>query len=61
MHTIEKWWRNLGCWDRQQVSGILYENYDGEVGLYLDATDRWWDSLTDTEKKNKHEEFFEEY
>ena len=57
---IESWWRHNGIWDREQASGILVENYDGETGLYLESTDDWWDSLTDDEKQQVYEEFFEE-
>lgn len=60
MNTIEKWWRSLGCWDREQVANIPYEDFDGEVEIYLNTTDNWWDSLTDAEKKEKYNEFFEE-
>ena len=57
---IESWWRHNGIWDREQASGILVENYDGETALYLESTDDWWDSLTDDEKQQVYEEFFEE-
>lgn len=60
MNMIESWWRHNGVWDREQASGILYENYDGETQIYLDSTDEWWDSLTDDEKRTVYEEFFEE-
>ena len=57
---IESWWRHNGIWDREQASGILVEDYDGETGLYLESTDDWWDSLTDIQKQQVYEEFFEE-
>lgn len=57
---VEGWWRHNGIWDREQASGILVENFDGETQLYLDATDDWWDNLTDSEKREVYEEFFEE-
>jgi hypothetical protein len=60
MHTIESWWKHNGVWDREQASGILYEDYDGETEIYLDTTDEWWDSLTDQEKREVYEEFFDE-
>jgi hypothetical protein len=60
MNTIESWWRHNGIWDREQASGILVENFDGETEIYLDATDDWWDNLTDSEKREIYEEFFEE-
>ena len=60
MNTIESWWQHNGIWDREQASGILVENFDGETQLYLDATDDWWDNLTDSEKREVYEEFFEE-
>jgi hypothetical protein len=58
---IESWWRHNGIWDREQASGILVENFDGERELYLDATDDWWDELSDREKLEVYNEFFEEY
>ena len=60
MNIIESWWRHNGIWDREQASGILVENYDGETALYLESTDDWWDGLTDTQKQQVYEEFFEE-
>ena len=57
---IEAWWRHNGIWDREQASGILVENYDGETALYLQATDSWWDDLTDEQKLEVYNEFFEE-
>ena len=60
MNQIESWWRHNGIWDREQASGILVENYDGETQIYLDSTDAWWDGLTDDEKRTVYEQFFEE-
>jgi hypothetical protein len=60
MNQIESWWRHNGVWDREQASGILYEDYDGETQIYLDSTDEWWDGLTDDEKRAVYEQFFEE-
>ena len=60
MNIIESWWRHNGIWDREQASGILVENYDGETALYLESTDDWWDALTDIQKQQVYEEFFEE-
>lgn len=60
MNLIESWWRHNGVWDREQASGILYEDYDGETEIYLDTTDEWWDGLTDDEKRTVYEHFFEE-
>ena len=60
MNIIESWWRHNGIWDREQASGILVENYDGETALYLESTDDWWDGLTDIQKQQVYEEFFEE-
>lgn len=59
-HIIEDWWRHNGLWDRQEASGILLENYDGETEIYLDATDRWWENLTDAEKQEVYDRFFTE-
>ena len=60
MNIIESWWRHNGIWDREQASGILVENYDGETALYLESTDDWWDDLTDIQKQQVYEEFFKE-
>ena len=57
---IEDWWRHNGIWDRDQASGIPYEDYDGDQSLYLDITDDWWNSLTNDEKAEVYEEFFNE-
>lgn len=59
-HIIEDWWRHNGIWDREQASGILVENYDGETEFYLESTDDWWDGLTDEEKLEVYNEFFDE-
>lgn len=59
-HNIEDWWRHNGLWDRQQASGILLENYDGETEIYLEATDEWWESLSPEQKEKAYNEFFTE-
>lgn len=58
--VVESWWRHLGIWDREQASGILYEDFDGETEIYLDTTDEWWDGLTKKRKVEVYNEFFEE-
>lgn len=60
MNIIESWWRHNGIWDREQASGILVQNYDGETALYLESTDDWWDNLTDAQKQEVYEDFFNE-
>ena len=60
MSIIESWWRHNGIWDREQASGILVENYDGETEIYLASTDDWWDSLSDKQKQEVYEDFFNE-
>lgn len=60
MNIIESWWRHNGLWDREQASGILVENYDGETQLYLKSTDDWWDGLTNEQKLEVYNEFFME-
>ena len=60
MSIIESWWRHNGIWDREQASGILVENYDGETEIYLESTDDWWENLTDDQKREVYEEFFDE-
>ena len=60
MNIIESWWRHNGIWDREQASGILVENYDGETALYLESTDDWWFGLTDIQKQEVYEDFFSE-
>ena len=57
---IEGWWRHLGVWDREQVSGKLYEDFDGETEIYLDSTDNWWDNLSNAEKLEAYNAFFDE-
>ena len=60
LYELDNWWRHNGIWDREQASGILVEDYDGETELYLESTDDWWDDLTYAEKLNVYDEFFEE-
>ena len=60
MNIIESWWRHNGIWDREQASGILVENYDGETEIYLASTDDWWDRLSDKQKQDVYDEFFDE-
>lgn len=60
MNIIESWWRHNGIWDREQASGILVENFDGETALYLESTDDWWFGLTDRQKQEVYEDFFNE-
>lgn len=55
---IEDWWRHLGCYDREQVSGEPYVK--GHIQIYLELTDYWWGSLTNEKKKEIYEEFFNE-
>ncbi len=57
---IESWWRHLGLWDRQDASGIRVEDYDGETSLYMESTDDWWDGLTEAQKLEVYEDFFNE-
>lgn len=59
-HIIEDWWRHNGLWDRQEASGYLLENYDGETQIYLEATDEWWESLTLKQKQEVYDKFFSE-
>jgi len=60
-HNIEDWWRHLGCYDREQASGILYvKNGSTKIGAYLEDTDCWWNSLTNQEKAEIYNEFFSE-
>lgn len=56
MHNIENWWRHNGSYDREQASGIPYNGGDD----YLSTTDNWWESLTDEEKEQVFNDFFEE-
>ena len=60
LYELEDWWRHNGIWDRQDASGIRVEDYDGETNLYMESTDDWWDRLTDEEKLEVYNEFFEE-
>ena len=59
-HIIEDWWRHNGSWDREQASGYLVEDYDGETEIYLEATDEWWESLSNEQKLKVYNEFFNE-
>lgn len=63
-HNIEDWWRHLGTYDREQVSGLSPQNYKQKpyftIGLFLSATDIWWNGLTDEEKAKIYEDFFDE-
>lgn len=59
--VINDWWKKATIWERSVVSRIARENYDGENEIYKRATDRWWNTLTDTEKYNKFKLFFDGY
>lgn len=48
-HNIEDWWSHNSLGDRQEASGILLENYQNEP-VYLEATDEWWESLSEEQK-----------
>ena len=56
IYHIESWWRHNGCWDREQASGIPYCAEDN----YLSITDAWWETLTDEEKEQVFNDFFED-
>lgn len=58
MNIIENWWRHNGALDREQASGIPY-NWES-LCEYLNKTDDWWDGLSDDEKKEVYENFFDE-
>lgn len=60
MNIIESWWRHNGIWDREQVCEFLVEDYDGDTGIYLASTDDWWDRLSDKQKQEVYEDFFNE-
>ena len=55
-YEIEQWWKHNGCYDREQASGIPYAGQDS----YLAMTDDWWNSLSDEDKVEIYEKFFEE-
>lgn len=61
---IEDWWRHNGIYDRMQASGIISNTTrkwtDADKQEYLQVTDDWWDGLTDEEKLDVYNEFFEE-
>jgi hypothetical protein len=59
-YIIEDWWRHNGIWDREQASCIPVEDFDGETQIYLDVTDNWWENLTNEQKLQVYNEFFEE-
>lgn len=56
LYVVENWWRHNGAWDRAQASGIPYCGQDN----YFVTTDYWWWGLSDKEKKQVYEEFFNE-
>lgn len=58
--TIESWWRHLGRWDLETLTGIGIEECDGDLALFFEVTDEWWDSLSPTEKKRTFDSFCEE-
>jgi len=61
-HTIEVWWRHLGCYDREMVSTIPYSSDDtADAGEYLERTDDWWNNLTDSEKKEIYDNCSDEF
>lgn len=64
MNIIESWWRHNGIFDRMQASGILSNTTrkwtDADKQEYLQVTDDWWDSLTDEQKQEVYEDFFNE-
>ena len=56
MPKIESWWRHLGCYDREQASGLPYEPENAST--YLDYTDNWWKRQSDEQKKEIFTTFF---
>lgn len=60
-YIIEDWWRHLGCYDREEVSGIVYDNSDStKVGDFLTATDDWWDNLSYSQREEVYNDFFDD-
>jgi hypothetical protein len=57
-HNIEDWWRHLGCYDREQASGISYVK--GHTAIHLQLTDAWWESLSNEQKAEVYEDFLNE-
>ena len=57
-HNIENWWEHNGAFDREQASGIPYNN---DVTNYLQQTDEWWESLSDEDKIRIYDDYFAEY
>ena len=57
---IEEWWRHLGCFDRKQVSPVYWASMVEDACDYLERTDCWWDSLTEEQKLEAYNEFFDE-
>ena len=55
-YQVEDWWRHNGCLDREQASGIAYNGDDD----YLAITDNWWDSLSNREKEQVFNDYFED-
>ena len=55
---IEDWWRHNGTADRIQASGLPC--FTDDIPSYFQETDYWWQNLTDEEKLEVYNEFFEE-
>lgn len=57
---IEDWWRHLGCFGRKQASPIYWASTIEDGSDYLQKTDEWWEKLTDEQKLDVYNEFFDE-
>lgn len=58
--VIEGWWRHLGTFGRQNATPLVFMSTQEDACDYLQRTDDWWDNLTDEQKLEVYNEFFDE-
>lgn len=57
---IEDWWRHLGTFGREQVTPFPFMSTHEDACDFLEKSDNWWDSLTEEQKLEAYNEFFDE-
>ena len=57
---IEDWWRHLGTFARNQVTPFIFASTNEDATEYLEKSDNWWAGLTDEQKLEAYNEFFDE-
>lgn len=60
MNIIETWWRHLGTFGRQNATPLVFVSTHEGATDYLRRTDDWWFDLTDEEKQEVYNDFFNE-